>query len=599
MRLHQICPAREGRVVRCAAWVARTSLTLLITTAAILPGKTQNQPPPNLPPGVTPLPQTLPPTGLQAPLPAPALPIPKPDKPDKASPGQDALATAMQNRPLTINDVVAIALATNRNLALTGEALMRAEGRSSETRTAFNPTLNATLTYLRLNQSNSIQFPDPNNPGTTQTIPLVNDSQRQIGVQATLPLDIAGLLRAATDQAKFQEVSLRLDINRARNQIVLDVKSAFYDALRAQALIQIAEANLQNSILRYEEAEKKLRAGVVARFDVIRTQTDIAQAQQQVIQARSNLSLAFAALNNVIGLNINTPLTLTGEGAVETPPGIAPPGPPPPPGTGTEPAPNPSPEKRVEAGSVAGQNSPGVQDPIVNPQTTIVTDPLKLGEDYEGLLEEAIALRPEIMQADATIAAAKKGIQLARRSTLPSFGLAWNLNYAPDTAGFAPIVTTWSAQAQIAIPLYDGGLARARGRQARADLATSETNRRAATDIVTLEVRQAYLNLLQARDRVAVANRALAQAQEGFRLARVRYDAGVAVQSGISPQLELSDAQTALTQAQNNQVNALYDYNNSRSRLDRAIGRYAFVNNGPGFPAPPSPKVLGNPGKPR
>jgi outer membrane protein TolC len=111
-------------------------------------------------------------------------------------------------------------------------------------------------------------------------------------------------------------------------------------------------------------------------------------------------------------------------------------------------------------------------------------------------------------------------------------------------------------------------------------------------DAVLLEVRQGYLNLLQARDRVAVANRALAQATEAYRLARVRFEAGVSQAQGVSPLLELSDAQNALTQAEDNQVNALYDYNNFRSRLDKAIGRYAFVANGPGFTAPPSAKTL-------
>lgn len=504
-----------------------------------------------------------------------------------------ALSAALQNRPLTINDAVSIALATNRTLALTGAALYRAQGRSEETRAAFNPTLSGTLTYLRLNQSNSIEFPDPNNPGQTQTIPLVNDSQRQIGAQATLPIDIVGLLRAANDQAKFQEVAIRLDINRARNQIVLDVKTAFYDALRAQALVTIAEANLQNTITRYEEAEKKLRAGVVARFDVIRAQTDIAAAQQQVIQAKNTLSLALASLNFALGIDVNTPLTLTGEGAVEMPPGVAPPTVFAPPAIVSPDSPLPPAPVPDLSLSRAGNEAPFQNTQPSPVASAIVSDPLKIGEDFEGLIEEAIALRPEIMQADASIAAARKGIVLARRSTLPSFGLAWNLNYAPDTAGFAPIVTTWSAQAVVAIPLFDGGVARARGRQARADLATSETNRRAATDQVSLEVRQAYLTLWQSRDRVAVANQALAQAQEAFRLARVRYDAGVTGQAGISPQLELSDAQTALTQAQSNQVNALYDYNNSRSRLDRAIGRYAFVANGAGYTAPPSPKTLG------
>ena len=57
-------------------------------------------------------------------------------------------------------------------------------------------------------------------------------------------------------------------------------------------------------------------------------------------------------------------------------------------------------------------------------------------------------------------------------------------------------------------------------------------------------MQQAYIALVQARNRVAVANVGLAQAREAFRLARVRYNAGVSQQTGISPQLELSSAQT-------------------------------------------------------
>ncbi|MCS6777964.1 MAG: TolC family protein [Chloroherpetonaceae bacterium] len=585
----------HGTIRVCARKRIITAITVLLASVCPAVAIGQGTPLP-LPPGVTPLPQALPPVGPQAPLPAPALRIPSPEKPDRVSPGLDALPAALRKRPLTIQDAVAIALATNRTLALAGEALLRAQGRTLETRSAFNPTLAATLTYLRLNQANSIEFPDVNNPGQTQVIPLLNDSQRQIGVQATLPIDLAGLLRAANDQARFQEVALRLDINRVRNQIVLDVKTAFYDALRAQALVEVAEANLRNTVARYEEADKKLRAGTVARFDVIRAQTDIAQAQQQWIQARNTLSLSLAALNNAMGIDINTPITLTAEGAVETPPGVAPPGStiPAPPITGLA---LPSGLQLAVAGKqgTPDKSAPPADATALSPADRIVAaDPLPGDELFETLRDEALALRPEIMQADANIAAAKKGIVLARRSVLPSFGLSWNLNYAPDTAGFAPIITTWQAVAQVTIPLYDGGLARARSRQARADVATAETNRRAVVDQIVLEVRQAYLNLLQARDRVAVANQALAQAQEAFRLARVRYEAGVTAVAGVSPQIELSDAQTALVQAQSNQINALYDYNNARARLDRAVGRYAFVNNGPGYPAPPSGKVLGH-----
>jgi outer membrane protein TolC len=140
----------------------------------------------------------------------------------------------------------------------------------------------------------------------------------------------------------------------------------------------------------------------------------------------------------------------------------------------------------------------------------------------------------------------------------------------------------------VGFPIYDGGTARARVQQQQAAIALAETSRRQAVDQVQLDVQQAYLALVQARQRVAVANVEVSQARESFRVSRVRYQAGVSQQVGVSPQLELSNAQISLTQAESNQVNALYDYNSARAQLDRAVGRYAFAGFGPGYEKPPS-----------
>ncbi len=493
------------------------------------------------------------PTGLQAPLPALAAQLPNPNKPLISSPRLSDLNGFKVTGPLTIDNAVALAIALNRSLALAGEALLRAQGRTSETKAAFNPTLAGTFQYTRLDSGQSASFGG-------QTFSLVNVDQPILGIQATLPLDISGLLRVATQQAQFQEVAARIEINRVRNQLVLDVKSAFYDVLRAQALVAVATETLQNSQDRLVDAQKKFDAGTVAKFDVIRAETDVYSARQQLIEARSNVSSTIAALNSAIGININTPLQVTSAGAVETPP-------------------------------LAPEQPADTHNQTSAPAVTF--DSLNLGPDYDSVLRESLSTRPDILEADANIAAAAKGIVIARRSSLPSLGLSIGGNYAPNVAGFSPKTTSGSLVLSLAVPIFDGGISRARVEQARADVSTAQTNRRQAEDLVSLEVRQVYLNLLQSRDRISVANQALVQAREGFRLARVRYNAGVSSQAGISPLLEVSDAQAALTQAESNQVSALYDYNNARARLDKAVGRYAFVNNGPGFSAPPSARTLG------
>jgi outer membrane protein len=511
------------------------------------------------PTGVTPLPSSPPPITLQAPLPAPQRHLPRPDRPVLVSP---TLAQVLSTgAPITLDQAVSIALGNNRDLSASTETLLRALGVESEARAGFNPTVGGNFTYTRLNTGQTAVI-----SGTS--IPLVNADQPVLSATVSLPIDISGQIRAATDQAHFQQISYRIDVNRVRNQIVSDTKSAFYNVLRAQALVTVAQETLQDDLDRLSDAQKKLTAGTVAPFDVLRAQTDVANAQQQLITARSNVSQTIAALNSEMGINIDAPVQVSDRGAVENPPGIAPPAVAPN-SPNAAPAPPPNTPAPAAPPASAGGPAPNTNGPIA----------LDLGPEYNGVVEEAIRNRPEILESDAQIAAARQGIRLALRGQLPSLALSAGVSYSPNTAGLAPQTTSGQFVLSLSVPIFDGGVTRGRLEQARALVASAQTARRQNVDMVNLDVRTSYLNLLQARDRVVVANQALAEAQESFRLARVRYN------NGISTLVEVSDAQAALTQSENNQVNALYDYNNARASL----------SNAPGFAVPPSAKITGNP----
>src|SRR5262249_36217535 len=208
-------------------------------------------------------------------------------------------------------------------------------------------------------------------------------------------------------------------------------------------------------------------------------------------------------------------------------------------------------------------------------------------KEFNQDITEAYGNRPEMLEADAQIKAAEKGVVVAQRSIMPSTSLNWGFQYTPDAGGFAPKETSWQAVARLSLPLFEGGLAKARVQQARADVNTAKVNKQITSDSVALEVRQAFLNLTEAQDRLNVTTAALTEAQEQYRLAEVRFKAGVTLVPGGSPLLEISDAQTALTQAQSNNVNAQYDFQNAKARLDKAIGKYAFDGSKAyGLPAP-------------
>jgi outer membrane protein TolC len=447
------------------------------------------------------------------------------EKPLSKSARLEDLDPRFSHEPLTLKDAMAIALAYNPSLALAGQNLLFAHGRLGETKSAFLPAITAT-------------------PGENYVKRIATEGY---GIQATLPIDISHLLSAASQQAEFQEIAARLDVNRVRNEVIFGVQRAFYSALRSEALVKVADENLHDSLDRLNDAQARYKAQAVAYIDVVRAQTDVAASQKQVIQAQSAVVDGLATLARTIGVDVTSKFEVGDQGAVDEPPA-----------------------------------SVGGSDDIKN---------LATGPQFKGALDEALKTRPEILEADASIAAAKQGVLIARRSELPSLQLG--VGYFDFRNQTGTLINEPQAFVGFSVPIFDGQLAKARGEEARASVSEAVTTRRQQVDNVSLDVQHAYLAVIQARDQVAVANQGVVQAKAAFDLARVRYNAGVASHSGLSPLLEVSDAQAALTLAEQNQVNALYDYNDARALLDRSVGRFAFTPTGPGFHAIPDEKLVG------
>lgn len=97
-------------------------------------------------------------------------------------------------------------------------------------------------------------------------------------------------------------------------------------------------------------------------------------------------------------------------------------------------------------------------------------------------------------------------------------------------------------------------------------LLQAEETYRDTVNSVELEVRSNYLGLREAEKRISTTQVAVAKAEEDFHIAQVRYMAGVGTN------LDVIDAQVALTEAKTNFVNALYDYNTSKIALETSMG---------------------------
>lgn len=406
-----------------------------------------------------------------------------------------------QEATLTLDEAIQIALRNNRAVQISVRNLDKSRNAVREARGNALPQIQGNATYTRFDRVATAQF-------GPQPIRLGNIENRTARITLTQVIDISGIVRTAVRAASVFVSISELEYERTRNDTILQVTQAYQGVARADEFVRVAEEALKNAQERLRLIRAQVDAGVAAQFDLLRAETAVAQAEQALLNARNQRELAVAALNNLLGRDLNTPVQ------------------------------------------------------VVKPTTL---PPLQEAE-LDALTQQAYQNRPEILAAERGVELSRVNIQNARRGLLPSIVLTGQADFNLNTSTFNPRRESYTGIVVLSVPIWDSGITRAREAQARDDLEIAQLRLQQAKEGVALEVRQAYLNLQDAQKRLAVAQKGLEQATEALRLARVRFEAGV------SPQLEISDAELAFTQAQTNLVNAQFDYLDAYAALQRAIG---------------------------
>lgn len=421
------------------------------------------------------------------------------------------VSTAMGSQPserLTLDEAIQIALRNNRAVQISARTLDKSRSAVREATGAALPQIQGTATYVRFDRVATARF-------GLQPIRLGNIENRTARITLTQVIDINGLIQIAIRAASTALTISELDYERTRNDTILQVTQAYQGVARAEEFVRVAEEALKNAQERLRLIRAQVDAGVAAQFDLLRAETAVAQAEQALLNTRNQRELAVAALNNLLGRDLNTPVQVVKPTAL-----------------------------------------PPLQEAAL-----------------DTLTQQAYANRPEILAAERGVQLAQLNIRNAQRGNLPSLILTGQADFNLNTSPFNPRRESYTGTVVLSVPIWDSGITRARVTQARDDVEIAQLRLQQAKEGVALEVRQAYLNLQDAQKRLAVAQKGLEQATEALRLARVRFEAGV------SPQLEISDAELAFTQAQTNFVNAQFDYLDAYAALQRAIGvigkRYA------------------------
>lgn len=366
------------------------------------------------------------------------------------------------------------------------------------------------------------------------SLTMLQDHNEILSLGLSQAIDLFGQIRNAASQRKLQSLADKFALVSVQNRRVLTAKAVYYNLLRAEHQVQVAESALTTAEQQRAIAEKLHDNQVGQKIDVLRAATQVAAAQQEATRARNIRDVARNSFNDLIG----RPLDAVVE--VEDVAGVA---------VGVD----------VGAGSV-GTSAPEIRSPFAPALDKVESI------DVAKSLGDADAHRPEIMQARVMTRVAETGIKLARAGMQPTVGITLSTDYFPTPSFQYVRQATSEIVFGVTIPLYDGGATRARVQEARLQSENASTVLDRTRKDVAMDVRRTYLNLVTAARQVGTANTALQQAVAARRLAQSRYE------NQVGLYLEITDSQSALVQAENNQVNAVYDYLIARAQYENALG---------------------------
>ena len=313
---------------------------------------------------------------------------------------------------------------------------------------------------------------------------------------------------ASIDASRYAREGTGAAYEEALQQAKYDAISGYYTLIMNRNLVDVAQQAVKDYQGHVTNVDAQYNVGLVASSDVLAAKTNLADSETNLVKAQNTANLAEASLNQVIAYPVQTSIT-TAERDLQYKP-------------------------------------------------------------YNVTLEQAKAYamlhRSVLVKSAMAVKEAEAALRKAKFGYLPTVGVEAGRGYADPDGYFGTSNKSWHIGAKASWSLWDGGATQNKVKVASDTLEKAKEANLAAVDSVLLSVQKAYLNLRSAEQTIQSTQTAVAQGQESFRIATLRYRAGVGTN------LDVLDAETKLTTARNNYVQALYNYNISIAALEQLTG---------------------------
>ncbi|MGV8140023.1 MAG: TolC family protein [Mangrovibacterium sp.] len=327
-------------------------------------------------------------------------------------------------------------------------------------------------------------------------------------------------IRKSIDMADFNLKASLEDLQKAKDDIVLNVAAAYLQILFAQELVQVAEDQLGVTNLQIERTKKLVNAGSLAKGSLLEIEAQYAQEELNLVNQQNELQLSYLNLYQLLELPVSD------------------------------------------------------QFKIIKPDLPVVTANRTLLNSVE-VFSNAVQTRPEVKSAAFKLESYREQVEIAKSALYPTLTLGFDYsNYYNNKYRFAgtvvdgtlipgskiPFDTQLKGNDQygvgfnLSIPVFNKFQTRTQVKNAELQAMNQELELQNTKNVLRTEIEQAYTNALAALKKYIASNKAVESMQEAFRYTEEKFNVGM-VNS-----VEYNQAKNNLTKASSDLAQAKYDY---------------------------------------
>jgi len=335
------------------------------------------------------------------------------------------------------------------------------------------------------------------------------------GLMVTQPIFAGGSITARLNSAKLFSLLTDQTVRAAVQDVVYAAEHAYHDVLLSQHLVEISTDAVRSAKAHLDSVKQKRQGGIASDFDVLRAEVELSNFQAELIQNKNVINVSKAMLIKTMGVSQDSDFELCDE-------------------------------------------------------LTYVPSSVTM----EQAVEAAYRNRPDLLGKEFDIRVQREQLNIVRSRYFPVVSGYYSNTWSkpdPHTMMLIEWGHAWQAGLTATIPIFDGFSRQGEIVSQKARLKQAQIGLVDAEETALFELTKSQLGIENAVEFVESQRLNLTRAREGLRLAEVGY------REGTNTQVEMIDAQAALTTAQANYYQAIYSHVIAKLDLQKAMGTLTMV----------------------